>query len=210
MSATTKSKVKRTSRKCKQCRSRFEPKFANNPGEQFCCQACRYLWLSENPIKITSSKHAGMPERQKLKKPKPPTNQQLKRAAETAAIAKFNRYIVVRDTGKPCISCDEVKPLECGHFRTTGAAAHLRFDPQNAHGQCNACNSGKSGNIAAYTTNLIKRFNAMGLDGAEVIQRLKNDNKPRTFTLPELRGIKLHFNNLIDSLNGGSAGEAAA
>lgn len=49
---------------------------------------------------------------------------------------QFNRFIVLRDSGKPCASCGRYLPLCCGHFRSVGAAPELRFNEDNAHGQC--------------------------------------------------------------------------
>ena len=59
----------------------------------------------------------------------------------------FNRYIRARDKGKPCISCGVQysegsfgSKFDCGHYRSTGAASHLRFNTHNAAGQCVRCN----------------------------------------------------------------------
>jgi hypothetical protein len=73
----------------------------------------------------------------------------------------FNRYIRLRDEGKPCISCGTTKPVQyaAGHYFTIGSCPALRFDEDNVHLQCNKnCNLEKSGNIAEYSINLPLRI----------------------------------------------------
>jgi hypothetical protein len=68
----------------------------------------------------------------------------------------FNKYIRERDKGKPCISCLRWtgKKVNAGHFLSVGSHPELRFSPINVWQQCEYCNSYKSGNQAAYETNL--------------------------------------------------------
>ena len=54
-----------------------------------------------------------------------------------------NKYIRLRDVGKECISCGTPLVAEqlgggfdVGHYRSRGAAPHLRFYTLNIHGQC--------------------------------------------------------------------------
>jgi len=99
---------------------------------------------------------------------------------------EFGRYIRERDYFLPCISCDATDPpmtsggqWDCGHFRSKGAADHLRYDERNAAKQCKSCNGG-SGNFeskretvrAAYRKRLILRI------GGAAVLWLENDNEP--------------------------------
>ena len=72
----------------------------------------------------------------------------------------FNKYIRLRDLGKPCISCG--RPLrakyDAGHCYSVGAYPNLRFNEDNVHGQCVACNQHKHGNVSEYMINLPKRI----------------------------------------------------
>ena len=72
----------------------------------------------------------------------------------------FNKYIRLRDKGKPCISCG--RPLrekyDAGHCFSVGAYPNLRFNEDNVHGQCVSCNQHKHGNVTEYTINLPKRI----------------------------------------------------
>lgn len=104
---------------------------------------------------------------------------------------EFNSYCRQRDVGKPCISCG--RPLgegavgggyDCGHFRSTGSAPHLRFDERNAAGQCKHCNRYLSGNAVAYRQGLVARI------GLEAVEALESDNAVRKWTREELIAIR--------------------
>ena len=74
----------------------------------------------------------------------------------------FNEYIRLRDLAGcshfKCISCGQIKDekyLHCGHYYNVGHFNGLRFDEDNAHGQCNYCNTFLHGNLIEYRKNLI-------------------------------------------------------
>jgi hypothetical protein len=79
------------------------------------------------------------------------------------AQVEFNKFIRTRDAEQPCISCG--KPpgdlsglhagRDAGHYRSTGAASHLRFDERNCHAQCVHCNQHLAGNVVQYRIGLI-------------------------------------------------------
>lgn len=103
----------------------------------------------------------------------------------------FNRYIRLRDAGKPCICCG--LPLEagavgggydCGHYRSVGSAPHLRFDERNAHGQRKQCNRYGAGRAVDYRLGLLVRA------GADVVEALESDQAERKWSIPELREIR--------------------
>ena len=73
-----------------------------------------------------------------------------------------NPYIRLRDKavyGNHCISCNDGKIEEAGHFYSIGSTPELRFFPENIHGQCHQCNSLLGGNIKPYHSGLISRYN---------------------------------------------------
>lgn len=106
------------------------------------------------------------------------------REAQTA----FNAYIRIRDAGKPCICCGQ--PLsagevggmyDCGHYRSTGSAPHLRFDERNAHAQRKQCNRWGAGRAVDYRIGLIDRI------GLEAVEALEAENSVHKWTAEELR-----------------------
>jgi hypothetical protein len=110
------------------------------------------------------------------------------------AQSAFNRYIRVRDKFKTCISSG--KPLvnesvgggfDAGHYRSRGAASHLRFNVFNCHGQSKHDNRYLSGNVVDYRIRLIERI------GLERVERLESDNNPRKFSVVYLKRIKSIF-----------------
>ncbi|RTY63429.1 recombination protein NinG, partial [Pseudomonas veronii] len=61
------------------------------------------------------------------------------------AQAVINRYVRLRDAHLGCISCD--KPAtwrgqwHCSHFRSVGAAPHIRYNLWNMNRACSVCNN---------------------------------------------------------------------
>ena len=103
------------------------------------------------------------------------------------AQAIFNNFIRKRDERDPCISCRTYGNVQwcAGHFRSRGAAGHLRFDEDNCHKQCNRhCNMALSGNIKEYRAGLIKKI------GIERVEALENNNEIHRWTIEELREIR--------------------
>ena len=108
------------------------------------------------------------------------------------AQAAFNKYIRLRDAGKPCIDgCG--KPMresavgggyDCGHYRSVGSARHLRFNEHNAHGQHKQCNRWGSGRAVDYRLGLIARI------GLAAVETLEADQTEWKYTIPELQEIK--------------------
>lgn len=120
---------------------------------------------------------------------------ELKTARELApeAQAIFNRYVRIRDYGKPCISCGRMPEdkfggaMDCGHYRTRGAASHLRFNLHNTAAQCVYCNRNRSGAQKAFEEGLILRI------GINKVEALNENNKSRKFDAHYLRRIKVIF-----------------
>lgn len=102
------------------------------------------------------------------------------------AQAAFNKFIRLRDQGKPCISCRRLNPgqIQAGHYRTTAAAPQLRFCEDNVHAQCAQCNHMKSGNIGEYRIELVRRI------GIERVEWLEGNHELRKYSLEDYIGIK--------------------
>ena len=136
-------------------------------------------------------------EHRERKKDLKPISHWLKETQEV-----FNKYIRLRDRHEPCISCRRLDSPEwcAGHFRTRGAASHLRFNEDNVHKQCNNhCNHQLSGNIAQYRPNLIAKI------GLERVEALENDNSTKTWTREELEEIRKVYRAKIRDIEKGLA-----
>ena len=113
------------------------------------------------------------------------------------AQSAFNRYIRIRDEGKDCVSCGNPligksnyltgSAIDASHYRSRGAASHLKFNVFNVHSACTRCNRQLSGNAVEYRIRLIERI------GLERVERLESDNEPRRFDIPYLQRIKSIF-----------------
>ena len=96
----------------------------------------------------------------------------------------FNEFIRLRDVDLPCISCGRYHngQYHAGHYRSVGACPELRFNEDNVHKQCSACNSHLSGNILEYRLGLIEKI---GLERVEFLER--KDHPPLKLSV---EGIK--------------------
>jgi hypothetical protein len=106
----------------------------------------------------------------------------------------FNTFIRARDklAGHRCISSG--KPLDwsgnavdAGHYRSTGAASHLRFNEDNCHAQSKHDNQYLAGNAVDYRIGLIARI------GLERVEALESSNAPHKWQADELRAIKATY-----------------
>lgn len=113
------------------------------------------------------------------------------------AQAAFNRYIRMRDLNKVCVSCGGElvgssnyltgSAVDASHYRSRGAAAHLKFNVFNCHSACTRCNRQLSGNAVEYRIRLIERI------GLERVENLESNNTPRKFDIPYLQRVKAIF-----------------
>lgn len=113
----------------------------------------------------------------------------------------FNAFIRERDrqAGYPCISSG--RPLDwsgnqvdAGHYRSTGAAPHLRFDERNCHAQSKHDNRFLSGSAVDYRLGLIDRI------GLEAVESLEADQSVRKYTIDDLQQIKATYRAKLRAL----------
>lgn len=181
-------------RKCRTCRQPFEPRL---PMQSVCGLDCaKSLALS---VRAKEEKRAQVKERKADRERK----EKLKTRSDyiKEAQREFNRYIRLRDAGKPCICCGE--PLgsgdvggafDCGHYRSVGSAPHLRFHPDNAHGQRKQCNRYGAGRAVDYRLGLLGRI------GAAAVDALEADQAPRHYSIDDLKAIKTKYRKLANEL----------
>lgn len=156
-------------RSCKVCGKSFKPEKITNWG---CCDNHQeeYAVSLISKVRERNRKSAeklrlkkASQDRQELRQRK----ERLKPSGKLADEAQraVNAYIRVRDYGKHCVSCgrwmdhdgegyNRDSQVNAGHFRSVGAAPHLRFNTFNIHGQCIHCNMHLSGNREGYDSRL--------------------------------------------------------
>lgn len=117
----------------------------------------------------------------------------------------FNAFIRARDAGLPCICCG--KPFEpqkpggsadAGHFRSRGAAPHLRFNEDNCFAQRKNCNRPGGTTYAAFRAGVVSRI------GLERVEALESDNRVHRWTREELIKTKLTYKEKIKLLRNDS------
>lgn len=161
---------------CEVCQALFVP---DRMGQVVCRPACA----------MRKVRQAKVQERAKVRTRK----EAIKTIPELIKEAQreFNAFIRFRDAQKPCISCGSVLVVaatggafDCGHYRSVGSASHLRFHPDNAHGQCKHCNRWLAGRVADYRIGLLGRI------GQGRVETIEADNTPRKWTREELIAIR--------------------
>lgn len=90
----------------------------------------------------------------------------------------FNAFIRKRDstdTWFVCISCQKTKKMDqmnAGHYMAAGHYTAVRFNEDNVHGQCIACNQHLHGNLIDYRKNLLQKIGPELLEEIEGTCRL--------------------------------------
>jgi len=170
-------------KRCKQCNEPFTPQ---RMGQKVCGPACAIPFARNQSAKAQEvlAKAGRIADRAK--------REALKTRSDWIKDAQreFNKYIRLRDAGRPCICCD--RPLgedqpggayDAGHYRSVGSAPHLRFDERNVHAQRKQCNLWGAGRAVDYRLGLIKRI------GIDAVQALESDQSPRRYTIEDLKHI---------------------
>ena len=112
----------------------------------------------------------------------------------------FNEFIRLRDADLPCISCGcyHQGQWHAGHYRSVGACPELRFNEDNTHKQCSACNNHLSGNILEYRLGLIEKI---GLERVEFLER--KDHPPLKLSVEEIKDLIKAYKAKVKELKRG-------
>lgn len=183
-------------RKCQnaECGAKFIPQ---RLGQRVCSPACA-LAIKEKHAK-PARKAIAERERREIKVRK----ERLKSRADHLREAQqaFNEFIRWRDriAGHVCISSGlpldwSGNQTDAGHYRSTGAAPHLRFNENNCHAQRKLDNRYLSGNAVDYRVGLIARI------GLAAVEELEADNSVRKYTVEDLKAIKAHYRAKVREL----------
>lgn len=160
-------------RKCKYCKQPFEPSvfLQKNCFEPNCVAE----WINEVKQKNWKKTKA------KLKMDLMTLQDHIKLAQQV-----FNKYINLRDSGLPCISCGKQISgrVNASHYFNANNHWNVRFNEFNVHSSCITCNQYLSGNLIEYRKRLINKI------GIEQLTLLELEaNKTRKFTIEELKEI---------------------
>ena len=159
------------SRKCLTCRKWFSPL---EQGITTCSTDCAIMHGKTNLTKQKTKEH---------RKAKQDFNKQDKKFLEKQARYYCHKYILLRDKGKPCISCNQyANRYEAGHYMSAGNNGHIKYDEANIHAQCHRCNCHMSANLIPYRVNIIQKI------GIDEVERLE-EKKTKIYSLTELQTI---------------------
>lgn len=172
------------------------------------CRSCKTPFTPERPLQVTCSIPCAIDmardikaKRERKERKEAKAKLKTRRDWLREAQAVFNRFIRLRDAGRPCISCGRHHQGQnhAGHYRSTKAAPELRFDEANVHLQCQPCNTHLSGNVVEYRKELINRI------GQAEVDRLEGPHEPMKYTIDDLRQIKATYQakcKELESMNG--------
>lgn len=179
-------------KKCRWCKNKFTP---SNSMQIVCgisCAVDRAKDIREKKNKLFTPESVKKARKQ-LKQLSDNDRPTALRKAQKAC----NAYIRKRDENLPCISCGRFHSgkYDAGHYRTVGSSPENRFNELNIHRQCSPCNTQLSGNLIPYRVNLIKKI------GLEAVELIENSNKPKKYTLDEIKEIEQEYKLKLKELN---------
>jgi hypothetical protein len=178
-------------KKCVTCKNEFMP---TKTTQRVCGLKCAVIYANALADKINRLQELKSKREHKAKLVALKSIPDLIKEAQVA----FNAFIRYRDKDKLCICCD--KPygtnhlggnFDAGHYRSRGAAGHLRFNEDNCFGQRKYCNTYGADN---FREGVIKRI---GLDRTRAIE---NNNKSHKWSKDELIAIKALYKEKLKEL----------
>jgi len=171
-------------KKCRVCTETYTP---SKPLQVVCSPSCALLHAAQK--RERERKALDQIERKAIREAKErvkPRSDYLKEAQ-----AAINRYVRLRDAHLGCVSCDRPSAWQgqwhASHYRSRGAAPHLRFNLHNIHKACSICNNHLSGNIMGYRPELVRRI------GAQRVEALEASQVRADFTIDYLKRLKRVF-----------------
>lgn len=167
---------------CKQCKNKFTP---DRLLQFVCSPSCAYQYQQRQKQKKQQETEA---EARRAWNKRKSDLKPLKHW-EDMTQRVVNDYIRERDKHLPCISCGtwETVQWEAGHYRSRGAASHLRYNEDNIAKQCHRCNCELSGNAIHFREGLVARI------GIQRVEALESDNNPHRYTREELDSIRASY-----------------
>ncbi len=173
---------------CKVCKNTFQPR---NSLQRSCDYKCAQITVQKANDKKAArvskeAERAGKRDRAARKVAIRPKIWYVRQAQQ-----QINKYVRLRDSGKPCCSCD--KPDDgshqrhASHYRSTKACSALRFNLKNIFASCQQCNTSLSGNILEYRIRLVNRY------GGDFVNWLESQNQIVRYDIDYLKRLKKVF-----------------
>lgn len=162
------------------------------------CMSCYSNWLLSTPEgKIAldnATLKATQPRRDLDKARKDEKDHKSLSALLTVTRMVCHTYIRLRDSGKPCISCDTswTRDFQAGHWWKSELYSNLRFNEFNINGQCEKCNLFLDGNFQEYANRMPGR---VGRDKKDELEQMAEDFKSENFKWDreELKTTKKYY-----------------
>lgn len=182
-------------KKCRVCKAEYNPA---RMGQRVCSPLCAAAFAKS--VRVKAERKAEIKARAQTRK----QIEDMKSIPVLMAEADraFMAYTRARDraAGHACISSGKQldwtgNQVDAGHYRSRGAASHLRYDERNCHAQAKRENRYLQGNIAAYRVLLIARI------GLEAVESLECDNRTKKWTREELREIRDRYKAKARAIN---------
>ncbi len=168
---------------CKICLNQFEPVRALMVT---CSYSCALAYSRGKIAKVVKAENKVKKERMKTK------SEHLK---ELQTI--FNKYIRLRDKGKPCVSCgcDFRDSPQASHYFSVGSHPGLRFNEDNVHSSCEQCNTYLHGNLIEYSLRLPERIGQDNYDNL-----ISSRGERLQLSIPEIEELKTVYKQKIKDL----------
>lgn len=159
--------------RCKECKEKFKAKYFNQ----------KYCMIKDQCIKAFSDSIQEKEWKKRKKVLKKNTKKPKEYRKELQDLV--NACIREIDKGFGCISCDNGKVEQAGHYRSVGSNPHLRYDPFNIFGQCIHDNMHKGGKPIEFREGLIDRY------GKETTEAFLEPSRPlNKLTINDIEQLK--------------------
>ena len=189
--------------RCKICKAKFEPKYFL---QKACIKPkCLAAWAKLERESKADKVHAVKKKAFRLSDTKL-QHDLTQTVYNKLRVLQEKKWFSDRGLQPTCISCNkENMDWCCGHLKTRGAQANLRYDQNNTFLQCNKyCNSSLSGNISGdkntrgYLQGLLERFGEK--ESQRIIDYCDTNTAVRKWTGEELELMRKEFNKKIKEL----------
>jgi len=177
--------------KCKNCRE----KFIKTSSLACCSMACALDYVNKQWHKKKDKEAKEF--NSKTRALKQSANDKSPSFWADKAQKECNRYILLRDKDKPCISCGNTNNVkyDAGHYVSRGHSAALRFNEFNINKQCSAyCNVANSGQSIKYRQALVRIY------GEEKVLWLEGPHEMPRYRIDDYKRIHAEFKQKIKEL----------
>jgi len=178
-------------RKCKFCKKPASNRFGLHT---FCDTECAYQFAIEVKEKAAIKKQKEFNAETRRRKVALKSRSDWLKDLQVV----FNRFIRLRDSGKPCVSCGrpdgDDHQRHASHYKSRGAHPELAFNVLNCHASCATCNNFLSGNLVPYRIELINRI------GLDKVEWLEGGHEPLKLTIDEIKILIAEYKTKIKQL----------